>query len=200
MARLARSETVDLCTASAYLEANPPTDAVALPESSWGMGGKHFTWDNVDTHWMWPVLHAAEARMERLAANHRRAEGPLLDVLSQAARELLLLQSSDWPFMVTTGQAPEYAMERLREHAERFDRLAPAAGSGTIDEGARRLAGELWERDKVFADVDYRDWAARPGVSATGPVRLRTSSSEASGSGSSSGAPSGEPEWTVSGS
>jgi 1,4-alpha-glucan branching enzyme len=154
---------------------------------------------------MWPVIHAAEARMERLAAQYRQAEGPLLDVLSQAAREILLLQSSDWPFMVTTGRAPEYAIERLREHAERFDRLATAAESGIIDEAARRLAADLWERDKVFADVDYRDWAPRPGVAATGPVQIRTGNPPASDSGSSgaafrSGAPSAAPEWTTSGS
>jgi 1,4-alpha-glucan branching enzyme len=205
LARLARSEIVDLSTASGFVEAHPPTDQVSLPESSWGMGGKHFTWDNVDTHWMWPVIHAAEARMERLAAQYRQAEGPLLDVLSQAAREILLLQSSDWPFMITTGRAPEYAMERLREHAERFDRLATAAESGIIDEAARRLTADLWERDKVFADVDYRDWAPRPGVTATGPVQIRTGSLPTGGSVSggatfSSGAPSAAPEWTTSGS
>src|SRR5690606_15627067 len=130
LARLARSETVELCTASAFIEANPPTERVALPESSWGMGGKHFTWDNVDTYWMWPIIHAAEARMERLAATHQHADGPLLDVLSQAARELLLLQSSDWPFLITTGQEAKFAIERFREHAERFDRLAAIAESG----------------------------------------------------------------------
>ena len=82
-------------------------------------------------------------------------------MLSQAARELLLLQSSDWPFLITTGQAAEYASERFREHAERFDRLATLAERGPLDEAARRLAADLWERDKVFADVDYRDWRPR---------------------------------------
>jgi 1,4-alpha-glucan branching enzyme len=169
------------------------------------MGGKHFTWDNVDTHWMWPIIHAAEARLERLAATHQRAEGVLLDVLSQAARELLLLQSSDWPFLVTTGEAAEYAIERFREHAERFDRLATLAESGPLDENARRLAADLWERDKVFADIDYRDWAPRAGVSASGPARTARMSLETNGSGMSGYGPSGPeptavPEWTASGS
>jgi 1,4-alpha-glucan branching enzyme len=202
LARLARSETVELCTSSGYVEAHPPTESVSLPESSWGMGGKHFTWDNVDTHWMWPIVHAAEARMERLAADHRRAEGPLHDVLSQAARELLLLQSSDWPFLITTGQAAEYAIERFREHAERFDRLATVAERGPLDESARRLAADLWERDKVFADVDYRDWAPRAGVSATGPARPAMTNPETNGSGTSGSgaAPDPMPEWMPSGS
>jgi 1,4-alpha-glucan branching enzyme len=127
------------------------------------MGGNHFTWDNVDTHWMWPIIHDAEARMEALAARYPNAEGSMVYVLSQAARELLLLQSSDWPFLITTGQAAEYATQRFREHVERFDRLAGIAEAGAADEAASRLAGEFWERDKLFPDIDYRDWAPRSG-------------------------------------
>ena len=140
--------------------------------------------------------------MERLASDHRRAEGVLYEVLSQAARELLLLQSSDWPFLITTGQAAEFARERFREHAERFDRLATLAESGPLDEGARRLAADLWERDKVFADVDYRDWRPRAGVSATGPTQPPATSPETSGSGmnGSGSLPAPMPEWMPSGS
>ena len=161
LARLARSETVELTTATQYLEAHRPEDVVQLPESSWGAGGNHFTWDNPDTHWMWPIIHDAEARMERLVARYPDASGPGLDVLSQAARELLLLQSSDWPFLVTTGQAGEYAIQRFREHIDRFERLAGIAEAGSPDEAAGQLARDLYERDKVFPDVDYRAWASR---------------------------------------
>jgi 1,4-alpha-glucan branching enzyme len=205
LARLARSETAELCTAGAFVDAHQPTEAVALPESSWGMGGQHFTWDNVDTHWMWPIIHAAEARMERLAAEHRRAEGPLVDVLSQAARELLLLQASDWPFLVTTGQAPEYAVQRFREHAERFERLAAIAERGRLDETARLLSAELWERDNIFADVDYRDWSPRAGGRVTRPARRVAEGPESAGSGTNSSDAADRtaapvPEWTPSGS
>jgi 1,4-alpha-glucan branching enzyme len=164
LARLSRSDSVELSLASTYLEEHAPTDVVSLPDSSWGMGGGHFTWDNVDTHWMWPIIHDAEARMERLAARYPYAEGPLVYVLSQAARELLLLESSDWPFLITTGQAGEYAIQRFREHVERFDLLAGIAEAGTADEAASRLAGEIWERDKLFPDIDYRDWSPRRGA------------------------------------
>jgi 1,4-alpha-glucan branching enzyme len=201
LARLARSETVDSCTAGAYVDAYPPSQQIALPESSWGMGGQHFTWNNVDTSWMLPVVHAAEARMERLATQFLHAEGPLHDVLAQAARELLLLQSSDWPSLVTTGYAAEYAGERFREHAERFDRLAVIAETGALTEDNRRMVAELWERDKVFADVQYGDWAPRPSVGPWNidamPPRLVTPPQNA---GSGGPAPYREPEWTASGS
>jgi len=157
---LSQSEVVELTTASDYLDAHPPSDVLALPESSWGMGGGHWTWDNGDTRWMWQPIHAAERRMEALVQRFPAAEGDLLATLSQAARELLLLQSSDWPFLVTTGQAREYAIQRFSEHVERFERLAGLAEAGQVAEGAA-LAAELYERDKVFPTVDYRWFAAR---------------------------------------
>jgi len=152
---LAGSERVTLTTASDYLEQCPPQEVLALPESSWGMGGGHWTWDNPQTNWMWPPIHAAEARMTQLAQT-ARSDADVEFVLNQAARELLLLESSDWPFLVTTGQAREYAVQRFTAHVERFERLAASIEAGQPD---RTLAEELWELDKVFPDVDFRWWA-----------------------------------------
>ena len=159
--RLAESEVVDLTTASEFVDAHPPEDVVALPESSWGMGGNHFTWDNADTHWVWPVIHEAERRMERLVERYPDADGPTREVLNQAARELLLLESSDWPFLITTGQAGQYAVERFCHHTDRFSALAERAEAGEVDEAAVEQARELYERDKLFPDMDYRKFAAR---------------------------------------
>jgi 1,4-alpha-glucan branching enzyme len=158
---LASSEVVQLTTASDYLAANPPREVLALPEGSWGAGGTHFTWDNADNHWFWPLIHAAEERMERLVAAHPRARGDREAILAQAGRELLLLQSSDWPFLVSTGQAGEYAVERFLSHLERFGQLADLAGLPDLPSDARRLADETYELDKVFPDLDYRVFAER---------------------------------------
>ncbi len=158
---LGQSEAVELVTASEFIEEHPPEDVLALPESSWGLGGGHWTWDNHETHWMWEPIHEAERRMEGLVARHPAAQGALAEVLNQAARELLLLQASDWPFLVTTGQAREYAIRRFNEHLERFERLAEMAEAGQADEEARALAEELYERDKLFPNIDYRWFADR---------------------------------------
>ena len=160
---LAASETVELTTASDYLTAHPPEDVLALPESSWGAGGTHFTWDNPDTHWMWEPIHQAETRMEALVARYPEAEGPARDILNQAARELLLLQASDWPFLVTTGQARAYAIERFQGHLERFEELARALEAGTPETLAAgaELAGRYHALDNPFPDVDYRDFTER---------------------------------------
>jgi 1,4-alpha-glucan branching enzyme len=155
---LSQSETVELTTASDYLEEHPPEDVLALPEGSWGMGGGHWTWDNHETRWMWEPIHQAELRMEQLVARHPAAQGDLAAVLNQAARELLLMQSSDWPFLVTTGQAREYAIVRFNEHLERFNRLAELAEAGQADP---TLVAELYERDKLFPNMDYRWFGER---------------------------------------
>jgi 1,4-alpha-glucan branching enzyme len=157
MRRLAESDSVQLVTASGYVKDYPPDEVLALPEGSWGLGGSHWTWDNPETNWMWQPIGEAERRMEEVARNKLTAEDvDLAAVLNQAARELLLLESSDWPFLVTTGQAKEYAVQRFTGHVERFDKLISSVEEGRPD---RALADELWELDKVFSDIDYRWWA-----------------------------------------
>jgi 1,4-alpha-glucan branching enzyme len=154
---LAASDTVQLTTASAFLDQHPPTIAVNLPEGSWGAGGTHFVWDNAETHWMWPVIHECEARMLKAAERYKAASGGERTLLNQVGRELLLLQSSDWPFLVTTGQAREYAIQRFLQHVDRFNALLDSLDRGAPD---LDLTAELWEKDKVFPEIDFR-WFAR---------------------------------------
>jgi len=157
---LAQSEKVELTTASDYVEQHQPDQVIHLPEGSWGAGGTHFTWDNNETHWMWAPIHEAEQRMERLANQYkdRYDDDSIRGVLNQTARELLLLESSDWPFLVTTGQARQYSIQRFSQHLERFSALADSVERGAPDHG---LAASLWEKDRLFPNVDYRWWATR---------------------------------------
>ena len=161
--QLAASDSVELTTASEIVDEHRPDRVLALPESSWGAGGGHFTWLNQDTEWMWPVIHEAESRMEQLVADYPDASGSRADVLNQAARELLLLESSDWPFLVTTGQAKEYATQRFNEHVERFNSLAAMATADSLDVQQAEHLANLQEADNPFADIDYPNFAARQG-------------------------------------
>lgn len=150
---LSQHPEVELTTASRFIEEHPPENVLDLPESSWGAGGTHFVWDNNETHWMWSPIHEVEDRMETLATNYITPDEKELIVLNQAAREALLLQSSDWTFLVTTGQAREYAIRRFSQHIERFEKLAASLEAGNPNVEA---AQEYWELDKIFADIDYR--------------------------------------------
>jgi 1,4-alpha-glucan branching enzyme len=159
---LAADPKVELVTASGRLEAIPPTHAVELPEGSWGLGGTHFTWWNEQTEWFWPIIHGAEERLERLVAAESapgggaartgaEADAERVAHLRQACREALLLQSSDWPFLVTTGQAGEYASERFRSHVERFEGLCQDLESTPI---GQPLAAEAIERRRRLEEQD----------------------------------------------
>ncbi len=126
---------VTMRTGSEYLEFQPPVQAIQIPESSWGSGGHWQVWLNNETEWMWPIINECELFMEEIAEANKNKVGRLLERgLKQAARELVLLQSSDWPFLVTTGQAKDYAIERFNDHVARFKNLVEMIRFDKLDE------------------------------------------------------------------
>jgi 1,4-alpha-glucan branching enzyme len=161
--RLDANPEVGLTTARDYLAAYPPDEVLDIPESSWGAGGDHSTWMNEGTAWMWPLIHAAEERMERIVAGNASADGLQAELLAQIARELVLLESSDWPFLVSTGQAAEYAVGRFQQHLARFNRLAQAAEVRQMDDEMVRFLRTCQRADNPFPDIDYRVFANREG-------------------------------------
>jgi len=142
-------------TASEYLDENPPTSAAALPESSWGQGGHFWVWQNHQTEWMWPIIHSAEKRISKIVAKYPEIpeDKVVHRALNQLARENLLLQSSDWPFLITTWQARDYAVERFRKHQENFERLAAMIENHCIDQGYLEFLESV---DNPFDIIDYR--------------------------------------------
>jgi 1,4-alpha-glucan branching enzyme len=151
---LHKCEGVDVETANEYLEHYPPQQAIELPESTWGQGGHYWVWHNQHTSWMWPVIHNAEVRMRQLVRQFPNETEPLkLRFLNQALRELLLLQSSDWPFLVTTFQAKDYAVERFEKHVDNFNLLCSMLEANRLDEQELIAIEEV---DNPFANIDYR--------------------------------------------
>jgi len=141
-------------SAGTYLDNHPPKQAIELPETTWGQGGHYWVWDNPDTHWMWPLIHEAEERMGGLVNRFKETADPLTTrFLNQAFRELLLLQASDWPFLVTTFQAKDYAVERFNRHLDNFNELAMAVEDGPFDDS---IVADLESVDNPFPNVDFR--------------------------------------------
>ena len=94
--------------------------------------------------------------MTALAQKFPQADGLKARALKQAARELLLAQASDWPFILRTGTSPEYAKRRVKDHLLRFLALHQQLTAGKISEPQLK---QLETTDTVFAGVDYRHWA-----------------------------------------
>ncbi len=150
-------------TAGEYLEMYPPVEAVSMPEGSWGQGGFHWIWLNENTNWTWNHLYQDEARMVKLVQKAGESEDPALQrALKQLGRELLLAQSSDWQFLISTWSARDYAEARFAEHHHRFSRLAEMAEK--LLEG-EPLSGEemnylsrVEESDPLFPNLDPEIW------------------------------------------
>ncbi len=110
-----------------------------LPESSWGFAKGHATWATPETAPMWARLRQLEARARQVLA---AGDGPD-EVREQLARELLQAQCSDWPFLVTRGGSPEYALWRFGQHADHVDALCDglerAPDSHSLVAEARRM-------------------------------------------------------------
>jgi 1,4-alpha-glucan branching enzyme len=122
-------------------------------QSSWGEGGYNRVWLNADNAWLIPHLHEAAGDMADLAARHAEGPVPMLQerALNQAARSLLLAQSSDWPFIMRTGTTVEYAVKRVTDHLSRFRYLTDAVRRDAVDE--RRLAA-LERMDAIFPKLE----------------------------------------------
>jgi len=119
---------VKTATASGCLEAEFPSETISLLEGSWGEGGDHRVWLNRETEWTWDRIYDAEEEMVGWLARIRLEDGTLLTrILQQAARELLLLQASDWQFLITTWSARDYAERRFAEHYANFKELMELA-------------------------------------------------------------------------
>lgn len=78
-----------------------------------------------------------------------------IKALNQCARELLLLQTSDWEFNLTCYRVMEYSYERINAHIERFNKLYEQIEQNTIDE--QYLKNIEW-KDKILPELDYRDY------------------------------------------
>ena len=77
-------------------------------------------------------------------------------VLKQAARELMLAQASDWPFIIRAGTSPDFAEKRVREHLKRFARLYQEISNGNICE---QWLSEIETQNNIFPEINYRYWA-----------------------------------------
>ncbi len=162
---ISMNPAVDLVTGSEYLDAHTPETAVALPEGSWGQGGFHWIWLNDWTTWIWRRIYAAELDFPHLARQALASgDEALREIVAQAARELLLLEASDWPFLISTWSARDYAEHRAAFHHDTYSRL--------VDMARRRLAGgalsaedegfveRCSKQDGLFPDLDLAWWSS----------------------------------------
>jgi len=112
-----------------------------LAPSTWGTDKDLSTWDSPRVAEMAFAARRAELRTVA-AATATAVSGPALE---RAARELLAVQASDWPFQVTRELASEYPGERVSDHLAAHDAaLGALPHSAAVPEPSlRNLAPDL---------------------------------------------------------
>jgi 1,4-alpha-glucan branching enzyme len=148
--------TIKLATPSDYLREYPVNQLSVPSISTWGYKGYNEVWLEGSNDWIYRHLHVAGERMEELAEKFSScAEKDKNDLarraLNQAARELLLAQASDWPFIMKTGTMVEYAQKRVKLHINRFTHIYRDMLSGSVD---REWLEAVESRDNIFSDMD----------------------------------------------
>ncbi|QGT99246.1 Glycogen branching enzyme, GH-57-type, archaeal [Candidatus Syntrophocurvum alkaliphilum] len=145
---ISKSKEINLVLPS---ELNMPNIEAQVFESSWGMGGKHYIWNNQETIWMWEIIKQASKEFHSIdrailtTKDKQRA-------YKQALRELILLESSDWLFMVTNNTTSDYAMKRFFEHYTKFLRIMNSIKNNEID-----INFIAWI-NKIEYEDDYLIW------------------------------------------
>lgn len=158
------SSPLKLISCGEYLDRFPPVGFVPLEEGSWGKNGTNEVWLNPDTSWTWKHIYPAEFAVQDMARSGKwRGNEAATRLAKQLCRELLLLESSDWQFLITTGAARDYAEMRFDTHLQQFRDLSLAwkkfDSTGEISGEAMHVLESLEVRDSVFADIKPELWA-----------------------------------------
>ena len=159
----ANDQSIALMTAQEALQHHPADKVMRLPEGSWGEKGNHSVWINDRTRWMWEIEYRAENRMLKLLHELPWKTNPLVkELLQRAGRQLLLLQASDWPFVIHTHGAVDYGIQRFAGHATNFDRatlMAEEAAAGRPLTPLHKIElSEMDSHDSVFAEIELNWW------------------------------------------
>ncbi len=149
-------QTVKPITVPEYLDWHPRLQTAQPTLSSWGYKGYCEVWLEDSNDWIYRHLHEGADRMVELARQYGSPTQVQRRALNQAARELLLAQSSDWAFILKTGTMVDYARERTRLHVVNLNHLYEQLKGNDIDEP---WLTEIERRHNLFPDLDYRVYA-----------------------------------------
>jgi 1,4-alpha-glucan branching enzyme len=104
-------------------------------------------------------LQQATSAFAAVVKRRPAADGLEEELLCQAARELLLAESSDWAALIATGAAQDYAQRRFDEHLARFEQLLRYIESAEPSPDAENYLREIAELDNPFPFINYRMFA-----------------------------------------
>ena len=154
--RLASSyRSIQFVTPSEYLyQQSLSAFEVSTPEySSWGENGYAETWLDSSNDWVYRHLNRSIDRMVELADRFSGNSGLKERALNQAAREIFLAMSSDWPGFLYRQECTGYAKSRIEDSLQNFTTIYEALGSNYI---SAEWLTTLERRNNIFPNINYR--------------------------------------------
>jgi 1,4-alpha-glucan branching enzyme len=156
---------IQLISCADYLDKYPRAGFISMDEGSWGAEGSNQVWMNPETSWTYTHIYPAELYTRDVCTAGIWQKSPVgKRILQQLCRELLLLESSDWQFLITTGAARDYAEIRFLTHNDQFLEVKTIwqnfESTGLLTKTDDARLSELELRDSVFPDIDPGLWIA----------------------------------------
>jgi 1,4-alpha-glucan branching enzyme len=148
---VADSQILQLVTPAEYLNEYRENDRARLPMSSWGRNGYGEVWLNERNQWIYRHLHQAERELIEAVQTGEAHDPVQYRSLQQAARELMLAQSSDWAFIMDNQTVVDYAVRRIHDHLVRFRDLIERVRCRARDEGYVASLERDWP---IFPDMN----------------------------------------------
>lgn len=150
--RFMNKSSISAITPYRYLEKYPLNQVVDVSMSSWGANGYYDVWVDSSNDYVYRHIHKAAQKMVELATIEASSELEKR-ALNQMARELFILQTSCWEFIMFTGTMVGYAQKKISDHANRVFKLYETIKNNEIDES---WLHEIEARDTIFPEIDYR--------------------------------------------
>ena len=153
------SDTLETVTLSEYLDEYPVLQVAEPAVSSWGDGGYFRVWLNDETDWIYPHLSVMGKKMLNCVENFNPPKNSIQErALNMLGRELLLAESSDWAFLITTHTAVNYAKGRESFHINAFYKLYNELLNNNIDTDFLEY---IEEKDSIFPFLNYKFFRKR---------------------------------------
>ena len=151
----AKRENVQFMTPAEYLYKQDISKIQTMtPEfSSAGENGYAEVRLGSGNDWIYRHIARALERMTELAERFPQETGIKERALNQAAREILLAQSSDWAKLLHKSEVPEYARTQIEGSLRNFTTIYEALGSNYI---STEWLTKLERRHNIFPNINYR--------------------------------------------
>jgi 1,4-alpha-glucan branching enzyme len=128
-------------------------ETVTPEYSSCGVNGYAEMWLDASNDWLYRHGIRALDRIIELAERFPDDSGLKERALNQAAREILLVQTSDWPKMLYTQESADFARAQIEDALRNFTTIYEALGSNHI---STEWLTSLERRHNIFPHINYR--------------------------------------------